>query len=187
MLRVAQGEILLSFGQLPAFRGIGPKAAWIMVAHQDIGRCVYHSAGQFAGQPRASPHADLSATTAPITARTQGWADQWVTFGRAIYRTTYFAINAQISKDYQLVQAFLKPRHHAITISNKEQIFLVPRPVIIPDKIRVFLFVNPDQSALLLNPNIGWHFAVTSGDRFPCDSMRGVKRHRRLGVGQRAL
>lgn len=80
----------------------------------------------------------------------------------------YFAINAQISKDYQLVQAFLKPRCHALKNGVKEPIFTVPRLVITLDKIRVFLFVNPDQSALLLDPNIGWHFAVTSGDRFPC-------------------
>lgn len=116
---VAQAAILLSFGHLPAFRGIGPKAACIMVTHQDISRAVYHSTGQFAGQPRASPHADLSATTAPITARTQDWADQCFTFGRVIDRIMGLAMNAQISKGWHPVQVFLKPRHHAITIGNK--------------------------------------------------------------------
>ena len=157
--------IFFCLNDLPAFLRVISKPARIVVAHRDIGGPMHHPAGQFAGQPRPPADADLRPAAAPVIAHARRGADQRVAIWGMRNRAMHFAGDAKFGKDRHPVQAFLQPWHDPVVIGVEQPVFIVPRAMIVPDTVRVFLLVNPDQPALLLHPDIAADLAVVADHR----------------------
>ncbi len=151
---VPQAVILARLHHLPFLGGIGTKAARVVLAHRDIGAAVHHPPRQLPRQawPPADP--DLRPATAPVIAHTRRGTDQRVAIGRVADRAVHLSRDAQIGKDRHPVQALFQPRHHPVVIGVKELVLRLPRAMILPDGVGIFLLVNPDQPAFLLHPDI---------------------------------
>ena len=76
----------------------------------------------------------------------------------------YFALEPKFSKYRHAAHRIFKPRHHTIIISFKKFILRVPRAMVFPNGIGIFLFVDANETGLLFHPDISGHKFIVAND-----------------------
>ena len=161
---VAQAVILLGLHHLPIFGGIASETARVVVAHRDVGRSVHHPSRQFARQAGSPADPDLRSATTPVVAHPRGRADQRIAVRRVADGAVNLALNAKLGEDRHPVQAFFKVGHYAIIIGVKQPVLIVPRTMVVPNRVRVLFLVDADQPALLLHSDVARDLPVVADD-----------------------
>ena len=151
---MAQAVILLRLDHLPVLGGIVAETARIELAHRYVGGAMNHPAGQLAGQARAPADADLGAAAAPVIGDARRRTDQRVAVWRMRDRAMHLALDAQLGEDRHAVQRILEPRHDPVVIRLEQLVLGLPRAVVDPDGVRVFLLVDSDQAGFLFHPDV---------------------------------
>ena len=79
-----------------------------------------------------------------------------------------FACDPQFRENGHPVQRFFKIRHDPVVVGIEQPVFILPWAMVMPDRVHVLFFVNPDQAFLLLHPNIARHLLVVANDGELC-------------------
>ena len=151
---MAQFVVLMCLDDLPILVSVISKPTRIVFAHIDVSRTMHHPARQFARQSRPPADADLRAATAPVIAHTRRRADQRVAIWRMADRAMHFARNPEFREYRHPIQRVFQPWHDPVVICIKQPVFVIPRALIMPDRVRVLFLIDPDQPLFLLHPDI---------------------------------
>ena len=151
---MAQTVIFFCFCHLPVLIGVAAEPARVKFAHGNISRTMDNPPRQLTAQPRTPANADLGAAATPVVSDPRCRPDQWITIGRMRDGTMHFPLDPQFGEDRHSVHGVFEPGHNAVIVSFEQFIFCFPWAVIFPDRVWVFLLINPDQPRFLFHADI---------------------------------